>query len=78
VVTIDAAARAAMGDCVAIVGKALADGFLPAAPGERECEYCDYRRVCGPYENTRVEYKTAGKNDAYRRLDNLRRLREMP
>jgi hypothetical protein len=61
----------------AIVGQALAEGFLPAAPGERECDYCDYRRVCGPYEHIRVEHKTAAKSDAYRRLDNLRRLREM-
>lgn len=78
VVTIDAAARAAIADFTRIIGQALADGFLPAAPGARECDYCDYRRVCGPYEHTRVEYKTAGKNDAHRRLENLRRLREMP
>jgi hypothetical protein len=70
---------------VAIIGKALADGFLPAAPGTRECEYCDYRRVCGPYENTRVEYKTSTKegkenkekSPAYHKLDSLRRLREL-
>jgi RecB family exonuclease len=84
VVTIDAAARGAMADCTATIGKALADGFLPAAPGERECEYCDYRRVCGPYENIRVKYKTsedtksATKSVAYHRLDSLRRLRGMP
>ena len=77
VVTIDAAARAAAAAMTAIVGQALAEGFLPAAPGERECDYCDYRRVCGPYEHIRVEHKTAAKSEAYRRLDNLRRLREM-
>jgi ATP-dependent helicase/nuclease subunit B len=76
VVTIDAAARAAMADCTAIIGKALADGFLPAAPGERECDYCDYRRVCGPYENTRVEYKAAAKSVSDRLVE-LKRLREL-
>ena len=76
VVTIDAAARAAAADFTAIIGQALADGFLPAAPGARECDYCDYRRVCGPYEHTRVEYKTAAKSVADR-LANLTRLREM-
>jgi ATP-dependent helicase/nuclease subunit B len=76
VVTIDAAARAAAADFAAIIGQALADGFLPAAPGARECDYCDYRRICGPYEHTRVEYKTAAKSVADR-LANLTRLRDM-
>ncbi len=76
VVTIDAAARAAAADVTAIIGRALADGFLPAAPGARECDYCDYRRVCGPYEHTRVEYKAAAKAVADR-LAELRRLREL-
>jgi ATP-dependent helicase/nuclease subunit B len=76
VVTIDATARAAAADFTAVIGQALADGFLPAAPGARECDYCDYRRVCGPYEHTRVEYKTAAKSVADR-LANLTRLREM-
>jgi ATP-dependent helicase/nuclease subunit B len=77
IVTIDAAARAAAADFSKVIGQALMDGFLPAAPGPRECDYCDYRRVCGPYEHTRVEYKTAAKNVADR-LANLNRLREMP
>jgi ATP-dependent helicase/nuclease subunit B len=76
VVTIDAAARDATADFVTIIGKALSDGFLPAAPGPRECDYCDYRRVCGPYENTRVEYKAAAKSVADRLVE-LRRLREL-
>jgi ATP-dependent helicase/nuclease subunit B len=76
VVRIDAAARDATADFVAIIGKALSEGFLPAAPGPRECDYCDYRRVCGPYENTRVEYKAAAKSVADRLVE-LRRLREL-
>ncbi len=76
VVAIDAAARAAAADFSAVIGAALAEGFLPAAPGARECDYCDYRRVCGPYENIRVEYKTAAKSVA-ERLANLTRLREL-
>jgi ATP-dependent helicase/nuclease subunit B len=85
VVTIDAAARAAAADFTGVIGEALSNGFLPAAPGARECDYCDYRRVCGPYEHARVEYKTSekvgnkkgDKSPAYHRLDNLRRLREL-
>jgi CRISPR/Cas system-associated exonuclease Cas4 (RecB family) len=76
IVTVDAAARRAMADCAGVIGKALEEGFLPAAPGERECDYCDYRRVCGPYEHTRVEYKAAAKSVSDRLVD-LKRLREM-
>ena len=92
VVTIDATARGAAADFTAIIGRALAEGFLPAAPADaRECDYCDYRRVCGPYEHPRVKYKTsedresetkdsesAPKSVAYHRLDNLRDLRSRP
>ncbi|MBI3758125.1 MAG: PD-(D/E)XK nuclease family protein, partial [Deltaproteobacteria bacterium] len=85
VVTIDAAARAAAADFTRVIGEALSNGFLPAAPDTRECDYCDYRRVCGPYEHARIEYKTSekvgnkkgDKSPAYHRLDNLRRLREL-
>ncbi|HEY6418098.1 MAG TPA: PD-(D/E)XK nuclease family protein [Candidatus Binataceae bacterium] len=71
VVQIDEGARVAARELAKIVGDALAAGFLPAAPGPRECEWCDYRRICGPYEEDRV----AKKNPA--RLDALKRLREM-
>ena len=36
------------------LGDAIAQGFLPAAPAKDACEYCDYRPVCGPYEEQRV------------------------
>jgi ATP-dependent helicase/nuclease subunit B len=55
IVAIDDAARGAEREFAAIVGQALSDGFLPAAPADRECEWCDYRRVCGPYEERRVK-----------------------
>jgi ATP-dependent helicase/nuclease subunit B len=77
VVPIDAAARAAAREVTKIVRKALDEAFLPAAPGARECDYCDYRQVCGPYEHTRVEYKAAAKGVADRLAD-LLRLRAMP
>ena len=72
VVEMNDAARAAEREFAAIVGAALAEGFLPAAPADRECEWCDYRRVCGPYEERRVkDVKPKG------RLGALMRLREM-
>ena len=48
-----------MAQVVATVGRALDGGFLPAAPAKDGCRYCDYRRVCGPYEETRWHRKPA-------------------
>ena len=76
VVPLDSAAREAIGGLAQTVGAALESGFMPAAPGDGECEYCDYRLVCGPYEQIRVQLKseTAG---VRARLADLMRLREM-
>ncbi len=37
--------------------RAIEKGFLPAAPRERACRYCDFRPVCGPYEELRASTK---------------------
>jgi ATP-dependent helicase/nuclease subunit B len=42
------------------IGDALRDGFLPAAPVKGGCEYCDYKGVCGPYEEQRTRRKVPG------------------
>lgn len=42
---------------LSIVDQAVADGFLPAAPRDRACDWCDFRSVCGPYEETRLRRK---------------------
>ncbi len=39
------------------IDKAVATGFLPAAPRKNACTWCDYRPVCGPYEELRVGRK---------------------
>jgi RecB family exonuclease len=72
VVTLDAQSRAAAHRVVDVLGGALRDGFLPAAPVTRACAYCDYRSVCGPYEEVRQRRKPAD------RLAELARLRGMP
>ncbi|MDO8433263.1 MAG: PD-(D/E)XK nuclease family protein [Candidatus Binatus sp.] len=71
-VEINDGARKSAREFVAILGDALSRGFLPAAPGDRECDWCDYKRVCGPYEQRRSARKPKP------RLDALTRLREMP
>ena len=48
----------------------LQEGFFPAAPAKDECKYCDYKRVCGPYEEMRAKKKETG------RLSQLEELRK--
>lgn len=71
VVELDDRARNSARDFVAIVKEALEAGFLPAAPDSRECDWCDYKRVCGPYEERRAGMKPKT------RLASLKKLREM-
>ena len=71
IATIDEEARTSLRDFASILSNALKSGFLPAAPDEGECRWCDYRRICGPYE----ERRSAIKPDA--RLKELRTLRAM-
>lgn len=54
------------------VDSAIAAAFLPPAPREKGCDYCDFRPVCGPYEQRR-----AAKKDPTP-LEDLIRLRGMP
>ncbi|MGH7925149.1 MAG: PD-(D/E)XK nuclease family protein, partial [Candidatus Binatus sp.] len=72
VVEMNEQARQSARDFVAIVKESLEAGFLPAAPDDRECDWCDYKRVCGPYEERRSRIKPKV------RLKSLTRLREMP
>jgi CRISPR/Cas system-associated exonuclease Cas4 (RecB family) len=52
---------------------AIAEGFLPPAPQKDACKTCDYRPVCGPYEETR----TLKKDRHDERLDGLIEIRGM-
>jgi ATP-dependent helicase/DNAse subunit B len=54
------------------LSQAIEQGFLPAAPRERECERCDYLTVCGPLEETRTARKPK------QQLAPLQKLRELP
>ncbi|MGH7916759.1 MAG: PD-(D/E)XK nuclease family protein, partial [Candidatus Binataceae bacterium] len=47
----------AAGGFASVLGAALEEGFFPAAPAQDECRFCDYRRVCGPYEQERLRHK---------------------
>jgi len=54
-----------------IIDRSVETGFLPAAPSERACTWCDFRPVCGPREEERTKRK------ARERLADLEALRSM-
>lgn len=72
VVSLDERAREAAATVIETIGGALAEGFLPAAPAKGACRWCDYRPVCGPYEEQRTRDKPRD------RLAPLERLRSLP
>jgi ATP-dependent helicase/nuclease subunit B len=73
-VPLDAAARDAAKAVTEAVGKAVEEGFLPALPAPRACQFCDYAVVCGPYEELRTRRKPSNRAS----FETLQRLREMP
>ncbi len=56
-IALDEEAREGARMVATTIGEALSEGFLPAAPVKGGCEYCDYRVVCGPYEELRTRKK---------------------
>lgn len=60
-IPINDANRAAGLEALEIVDRAIELGFLPVAPSDRACTWCDFRAVCGPHEEQRVRMKSADK-----------------
>jgi RecB family exonuclease len=71
-VPLSAEARGRGTDVLALIDRAIAAGFLPAAPRPRACDFCDFRDVCGPGEEARIKLKDPA------RIEELRTLREWP
>lgn len=67
---LDESARDAAKLVATTIGEAISTGFLPAAPAKGACRYCDYRSVCGPYEEIRTKRKS---KDRLKGLLELRR-----
>lgn len=72
VVALDTRARESARALAEVIGGALEEPFLPAAPVAGACRWCDYRVVCGPYEELRTGRKWQVP------LAPLNRLRELP
>ncbi len=71
-VPLNEADRARISHVIKEIDAAVEKGFLPAAPKKDACTLCDYRMVCGPYEERRVKLKPQ------ERLDALQQLRCLP
>lgn len=71
-VPLNARARDAAVQVVDAVRDAITLPFLPAAPAKGQCERCDHRVVCGPYE----EFRSARKPQA--NLESLIAVRAWP
>ncbi len=54
------------------VERFVAEGFFPAAPQRGACKLCDYRPVCGPYEEQRAQRKLP------ERIEPLVEIRNLP
>jgi CRISPR/Cas system-associated exonuclease Cas4 (RecB family) len=67
----DANRRAAI-EALEIIDRAIELGFLPAAPAERACTWCDFRPICGPDAPRHAARKPADQ------LADLTALRAMP
>jgi ATP-dependent helicase/nuclease subunit B len=57
---LDGLARDAAALVTRAVDEALSQGMFPAAPAPDACRYCDYKAVCGPYEELRAKKKAKG------------------
>ena len=71
-VPLDAAARHQGFEVLHTIDRAVENCFLPPAPREGACAWCDFREVCGPYEELRSKKKDQS------RMVALETLRGMP
>lgn len=64
--------RSRLESVLTAVDSSIRESFLPAAPREQACSYCDYRLICGPYEELRIQRKVVTP------LKDLQRIRKLP
>ncbi len=48
-IALDDAARRAVGRIASLLDRSIERAFLPRAPREEACQYCDYLAICGPH-----------------------------
>jgi ATP-dependent helicase/nuclease subunit B len=73
-IPVSTTSRAFLTKLLANIDGAIASGFLPPSPQKDACTNCDYRVVCGPYEEKRA---ATSKDRRDERLDPLTEIRGM-
>lgn len=71
-IPLDSQSRERVTRVLETIGRFVEEGFLPAAPQVGACAVCDYRPVCGPYEEQRSKRKQPD------RLEPLITIRNLP
>ena len=71
-IPLDTQSRQRVARVLETIGQFVEEGFLPAAPATGACAICDYRPVCGPYEEQRSKRKQPD------RLEPLVNIRNLP
>lgn len=71
-VPLDETARRCGAEVLSVIDRAVETGVILPAPRPRACVWCDYRVVCGPWEETRVRRKDDTK------MVDLQALRRLP
>ena len=71
-IPLDTQSRARVARVLETIEQSIEEGFLPAAPQSGACAICDYRPVCGPYEEQRSKRKEPD------RLEPLITIRNLP
>jgi CRISPR/Cas system-associated exonuclease Cas4 (RecB family) len=56
-IPVDTQGRERLARVLGTIGRSIEEGFFPAAPQTGACAICDYRPVCGPYEEQRSKKK---------------------
>lgn len=72
VIQIDEHARRAIQLVTDSIDQSVRQGFFPAVPRHEACTFCDFRMVCGPYEELRTRHKSRQRLE---RLDDIRKTR---
>ncbi|MBW1880091.1 MAG: PD-(D/E)XK nuclease family protein, partial [Deltaproteobacteria bacterium] len=73
VMPLDDRARRIASEVVRVIGERLQAANLPAAPAKGACRWCDYRVVCGPWEEPRTQ--RVKRQDQVADLEHLRSLK---
>jgi len=71
-IPLDTQSRERLSRVLQTIDRHIEDGFFPAAPQTGACGICDYRPVCGPYEEQRSKRKPP------ERLEPLVTIRNLP